>query len=227
MSNRPNTRPSSRTRAVTNAKNAGKRPSLVMWVVGAVIGLTIIAVVIAALTTKEDTAEGQVQPVGVTGTHLEVLPDGNDDPAVGTPAPALDGLTFSGEPVTLGGASDTPTLAVFVAHWCPHCQAEVPRIVEWQADGTVPEDIRLVAVATSTDPAQPNYPPQPWLEGEDWPGDVLADSEGNDAAAAYGVSGFPFFVAIDADGNVVARGSGELDQQGIEDLVAALESPPA
>ena len=38
MSNRPNTRPSSRTRAVTNAKNAGKRPSLVMWVVGAVIG---------------------------------------------------------------------------------------------------------------------------------------------------------------------------------------------
>lgn len=137
MSNRPNTRPSSRTRAVTNAKNAGKRPSLVMWVVGAVIGLTIIAVVIAALTTKEDTAEGQVQPVGVTGTHLEVLADGNDDPAVGTSAPVLDGLTFSGETVTLGGPSDTPTLAVFVAHWCPHCQAEVPRIVEWQADGTL------------------------------------------------------------------------------------------
>ena len=59
--------------------------------------------------------------------------------------------------------------------------------VEWSADGTIPEDIRLVAVATSTEAAQPNYPPQDWLEGEDWPGDVMADSEDDTAAAAYGV----------------------------------------
>ncbi|MCB1269730.1 MAG: TlpA family protein disulfide reductase, partial [Microthrixaceae bacterium] len=182
-----------------------------------ILGLGIVAVVVAALT-QSDPVEGQVQDVTVSGTALTALPEGGDDPAVGAAAPEIEGFTFTGEPVTIGGAGGQPTLIAFVAHWCPHCQAEVPRLVEWRADGTIPEDVRLVAVATSTEDNQPNYPPQDWLEGEDWPGDVMADSADDEAAAAYGVTSFPFFVALDADGNVVARGSGELDQQGIEEL---------
>ena len=46
-------------------------------------------------------------------------------------------------------AAGQPTLVVFLAHWCPHCQAEVPVIVKAIADWTIPE-IRAVAVATGT-----------------------------------------------------------------------------
>ena len=225
MSNRPNPRPSANARATQQARQGAKRSNLAIWVVGGVLVLTLVAIVVASQLTTSDPVEGQVQDVSVAGTPLsEYSPDG-DDPAVGEAAPELDGLTFTGEDITVGGAADQPSLVVFLAHWCPHCQAEVPRLVEWRADGTIPDDIRMVAVATSTDEAQPNYPPQEWLEDEAWPDDILVDSEDGAAATAYGLSSFPYVVAIDADGNVAARGAGELDQQGIEELVAALDEP--
>lgn len=223
MSNRPNPKAKAPARAVQQAQGKSRRPSLALWVLVGILGLGIVAVVVAALSQDDEATAGQEAPVTVEGTALTEFPEGGEDPAVGATAPTLDGSTFAGEPITIGGPSDQPTLVVFVAHWCPHCQAEVPRLVEWKADGTIPEDIRLVAVATSTEAAQPNYPPQDWLEGEDWPGDVMADSEDDTAAGAYGVSGFPFFVALNADGTVAQRGSGELDQAGIESLVASLE----
>ena len=232
MSNRPNTRQGAQSRAVAKARGTERTGLLALlalvpltvWVVGLII-VALIAVVVVASSSRDTAVAGQVQPVTVTGEHLPPLPDSGDDPAVGQTAPTLQGHTFTGEPVTIGGQSDQPTIVVFVAHWCPHCQSEVPRLVEWRADGTIPDDIGLAAVATSTQEVQPNYPPQAWLEREQWPGTVLADSEGGDAAEAYGVTAFPFFVALHADGTVAARGSGELDQQGIEDLVASLEQP--
>jgi thiol-disulfide isomerase/thioredoxin len=225
MSNRPNPRPTATSRAVSNARNTPRRSPLALWVLVGVLALAVVAVVIASQVTKSDPVEGQVQDVTVSGTPLESFADDGDDPAVGVEAPVLEGSTFAGEPITIGGPGDEPTIVVFVAHWCPHCQREVPRLVEWEADGTIPDDIRLVAVATATDETQPNYPPQEWLEGEGWPGEVMADSDDDAAATAYGLPSYPYFVALNADGTVAARGAGELDQQGIEDLVAALEAP--
>ncbi len=114
----------------------------------------------------------------------------------------------------------------FLAHWCPHCQAEVPRLVDVaDADGTV-DGVALAAVATASSPERPNYPPGPWLADEGWPGPVMVDSEVEaadrlpTAAAAYGESGFPFLVAVDADGTVVARASGEKDEDSLRDFFA-------
>ncbi len=234
MSNRPNPHQNAPSRAVAKARGSSDRTGLLallalipiyLWVVGVVLVAGVAVVVLASSGGGNSAVADQVQPVTVTGEHLPALPEGGDDPAVGQTAPTLEGHNFTGEPVTIGGESDQPSIVVFVAHWCPHCQSEVPRLVEWRADGTIPDDITLAAVATSTQEVQPNYPPQAWLEREQWPGTVLADSEGSDAAEAYGVTAFPFFVALNADGTVAARGSGELDQQGIDDLVASLEQP--
>lgn len=224
MSNRPNPKGNQKARAVSQARQTSRKPSLALWVLVGILGLAIVAVVVAALN-KNEPVEGQTQPVTIDGAALPQHDDSDEDAAVGETAPTLRGTSFTGDAVTVGGPSDEPSIVVFVAHWCPHCQAEVPRLVEWRADGTIPDDIRLVAVATATDENQPNYPPQAWLEGEDWPDDVMADSEGSDAAEAYGLDAYPYFVALNADGTVAARGSGELDQQGIEDLVASLEQP--
>ena len=225
MSNKANTRTTPNTRAVKNARTATKTSSLTIWVVAGGLVLAVVAVVVASLVTKADPVEGQVQNVAVEGAALPAHTDQGDDPAVGAEAPVLEGRTFAGESLTIGGAAGSPSIVVFVAHWCPHCQAEVPRLVDWRADGTVPDDIDLFAVATGTDEAQPNYPPQDWLEGEDWPGEVLVDNADGSAASAYGLSSYPFFVALNADGTVAARGAGELDQAGIEALVATLEAP--
>ena len=53
---------------------------------------------------------------------------------------------------------------------------------------------------------------------------MLADDESGSAASAYAPPGFPYFVAIDADGNVAARMSGELTSGQLAALFDAARS---
>ena len=195
-----------------------------MWQT-ALIGVAVIALalfVAVTLTGDGPPAMTETAPVDVAGGPLTPIPaDGSNDASVGAPAPTASGVNFEDEAVDLLN-EDGGTILVFLAHWCPHCQAEVPRIVE-HLGGSLPEDVELVGVPTSTDPTQGNYPPSAWLEAEDWPFDVLVDSEDNELAQAYGVQSFPAFVAVGPDGNVQLRGSGELSTAGLDALVEAAQ----
>jgi thiol-disulfide isomerase/thioredoxin len=155
-------------------------------------------------------AKGEYQPVTISGTALVEMPDSGTDAAVGKAAPALSGYSFDGSPISITPGKDGKLMIVFVAHWCPHCRKEVPLLVEWIKSGRAPKDARVVAVSTSVTNARPNFPPSNWLKDEHWPVDVMADSETFDAAAAYGLTGFPYFVLINTDGTVAKRLSGEI-----------------
>ena len=194
--------------------------------IGAAVAVVIVLGGVAVLSTSlggDDAVDGgsQTQPVEVEGVALPVFPEQGEDPAVGTVAPTLVGRDFGGDRVEVGpGGSDGVAQAIwFVAHWCPHCQAEVPVIVELARTGSIPEGMSVLTVSTSVDAAAPNYPPSAWLEREGWPYPVLADDERGTAAHAYGVAGFPFLVVLDADGTVLARTSGELGADGIVTLL--------
>jgi thiol-disulfide isomerase/thioredoxin len=198
------------------------------FLVGGIVLVCLLALVavIATSSSGDDAADQaeeagleQQQPVNVGGSFLPVLA-GGEDPAVGTTIPTIEGRTFAGDPVTIA-PDGTPKLIVFLAHWCPHCQAEVPRLVEQLGGRDVIDGVQVVGVATSTDETAPNFPPSAWLADEAWPAPTLADDVGNQAAQAMGLSGFPYFVAVDADGRVVARASGELQPEAVEALVAA------
>jgi thiol-disulfide isomerase/thioredoxin len=156
-------------------------------------------------------AAGEVQPVTSTGTALADLPDSGTDPAIGKPAPALAGSSFDGSAVTVTPGHDGPMLLLFVAHWCPHCQREVPRVVKWVAAGSAPKNLRIVAVSTGQKESNGNWPPSAWLTRENWTLPVLVDSAARDAAVAYGLSGYPYFVIVKADGTVGYRGAGEVE----------------
>jgi thiol-disulfide isomerase/thioredoxin len=113
-------------------------------------------------------------------------------------------------------------MVVFLAHWCPHCNREVPRLIEWQASGAIPADLQIIGVSTAVASDRPNYPPSQWVVDKAWPWPVIADSEAMDAADAYGVSGFPFFTLVGADGKVKVRGSGELEIDQLNQIVDAV-----
>lgn len=236
MSNRPNTR--TRTARVPRAEPppANGRP----WWLLAVLGFMVVVAVAVAMsaTGGEDedpvTLPGGTIPTGetvvaasdaaygeilATGTALPEAAPGSD-PAVGQPVPTIEGVGFDGETVTAPVAGE-PTIVMFLAHWCPHCQAEVPRVAEWLAAEGMPEGVELVAVATSNDPAADNFPAGEWLHREAWPVPTMLDDEAQPAAQAYGIGGFPYFVAVDAEGTVVARASGEIGVEGLEELIAA------
>jgi hypothetical protein len=55
---------------------------------------------------------------------------------------------------------------------------------------------------------------------------TLADSDDKQAADAFGLSAFPFFVAVDASGEVVARTSGELTTEQFADLLDRARGTP-
>lgn len=214
---------SGRDRAAPRA--GGGRRWLVPGVSLAVVALAgLVAFGASALGrgAGQDAASPQRAPVTVTGAPLAPMSDAAADPAVGQAAPVLQGTDLQGAAMTVPGPG-RPKLVLFLAHWCPHCQKEVPMLSEWLVGGNTPAAVDLYAVATSTDSSRPNYPPAAWLEREGWPVATMADSGENTAGNAYGVTGYPTFVAVDAGGTVVARRSGELslaDVQGLIDLAA-------
>lgn len=166
-------------------------------------------------------SKGEVWPITVTGTPLVEFPrDGSTDPAVGQVAPTLTGYTFDGSPVSYD-VSKGPVMLVFLAHWCPHCNREIPELLKWKASGAVPPDLQVIGVTTAVDPTRPNYPPSSWIVNMDWTWPVLADSETQDAAVAMGLSSYPYVVIIGTDGKVLTRWAGELGQAGIQQAVDA------
>jgi thiol-disulfide isomerase/thioredoxin len=220
--------PATRPRGTANRPGHGRARRVPLIPVA--LGLIVLAALAAVVLTRPGATTGaggsnlaQTRLVRVTGTPLPRLDDGasgSRDPAVGKVAPELYGTSFDGHPVTV--THGTPTAVVFLAHWCPHCQREVPVLVRWLAAGKLPAGVKLVAVATATDPQLPNYPPSAWLQRQHWPAPVLADDDHGSAATAFGLPAFPYFVLLDGNGHVVARTSGELTPHALDQLFAKL-----
>ncbi|MFK7916945.1 MAG: TlpA family protein disulfide reductase [Ilumatobacter sp.] len=160
-------------------------------------------------------------PVVVTGAALDPFDATIADSSVGQAAPVIEGESFDGTPITLGGPTENATLVVFLAHWCPHCREEVPVLVELEASGRLPADLDVVGVSTAVAADRDNYPPSQWLEDGDWPWPALADDEVLGAINAMGGTSFPFAVVLDTDGNVLARKGG---QSSADDTIEFLEA---
>lgn len=199
-------------------------------VIGAVAAVAIIvAAIVAVLATGGDddtttATDGAVAlAAGVPGAgasigeQLDVEPTGEPlppyapvevDPAVGLPAPVIVGQAFDGTELTLGAASDGPTMIVFLAHWCPHCNDEVPVLNELRDAGSFPAELNVVGVATGSRPDAPNWPPSEWAVEKDWTWPMLVDDELGTAMGYFGGTSYPFAVIVGADGTVLARKAG-------------------
>jgi thiol-disulfide isomerase/thioredoxin len=207
----------------TPKKSAGS--GRLTWYIGAGIAVLIgIAAIVAIGSSGDDSSADGLQQFGdvtVNGDELAPYAEGADDPAIGMVAPEVIGEGFTGNAVTT--KTDSPHMIVFLAHWCPHCQAEVPLLVQWERDGLVPAGLEVTAIATATNPTNPNFPPSEWLTREEFPAlwPVMVDDGANTAGNAFGATGYPFFVLLDAEGKVVFRGSGEIP---MEELTSTIKT---
>lgn len=156
----------------------------------------------------------------IEGATLPGFQGSDGDAAVGQAAPVVAGASFDGSTVTLGGVG-RPQIIIFVAHWCPHCQREVPLIQAWLDANGAPDGVDLRSVATGNDPSLPNYPPETWLANEQWSVPVVVDPT-NSIAAAYGLTSYPYFVFLDSKGRVAFRASGEIPIDTLQQLVDLL-----
>lgn len=219
------------------AAQGSSRP-LGPWILGAVAAIAVVVVAAvgigAGLGGDGDSggtdvtlpggggAAGEVQPMTAEGRSFPEW-RGIDDPAIlGAEAPTLTGFNFNGSAVTIDpGADGAPTMLVFLAHWCPVCNEEVPKLVEWFDSGRVPSDLDIIGIATATDSSRSNYPPSEWLLQSGWPWRAVPDSADSVAARAYGVTGFPSIVLLDATGKVAYAASGLQEWSDIDNAVRA------
>lgn len=235
-----------RQRAEARRKAAAKAASQkeggnsnALWIgLIAVVAIALAALIVVVAGGDDETASTSTdsstqvtsafptsQPATITG---DVLPSydsaAETDAGVGLTAPTVKGLTFGGDEITLDSA-DGAYMVVFLAHWCPHCNAEVPRLIDWKKSGAVPADLRVIGVATAVAEDAPNFPPAEWFNNKGWPWPVLVDQSAGagvagEVAKAYGASGWPYFVIVGADGKVKVRVSGEVEVSELESIVA-------
>ena len=187
-------------------------------IAGAVVLVLGLAIAIGVTLSSEPVAAGLPEgEISVVGDFLPQYAGENDDNvALGLAAPTFSAPDQNSEIFQLEKNGNSKAL-LFLAHWCPHCQREVPVVQRFIDSNGVPPGIDVIAVATSIDRGRDNYPPQEWLEREGWSETQIYDLN-REIGEAYGLNAFPYWVFLDKDLNVLARRTGNLP----EDMVGAL-----
>ena len=211
-----------------------KRGNLTPIIVGSVVAIIIIFFI--AVFALQPSAEKNFfgGEINVEGDSLPGLSlDFNRDcvlfenfnycqqlePAANFDAPIISGTDINGNQISTD--SNDPRIILFLAHWCPHCQRELPQVQDIIDTIGVPEGIEIIAIATSIDRGRDNYPPQEWLFREGWSETQIYDTD-RDIASAYGLTSFPYWVFLDKDLNVIARRAGNLPEGYIGPLLIEL-----
>ena len=111
----------------------------------------------------------------------------------------------------------------FIAHWCPHCQAEVPFIQAWVNAGGVPggRRPRIGRDRHRPDPPELSAGCLAPARGLDRPGHRRPDEQRRRGIRS---PGYPYWVFIGPDGKVVARAVGEISMPDLESEIGRLTS---
>ncbi len=219
--NTPKKRPNPRAEA---RRAAEKRRRLLLIVGGVAVVLLAVGIAVASVgeSSSRITVADVAGDVEVTGEPLPLFEgDPTNDPAIGMVAPIVEGESFAGDGREVGGASG-PQLITFMASWCPACDREMPDLTAWLDDGRLPDEVDLVAVSTFLDEGRPNWPPDEWFDGFGYTGPVMVDDASSSISEAFGLSGTPFWVAVDADGEVVWRTSGLIPMEQLDEVAAQI-----
>lgn len=162
----------------------------------------LIAVVLGVLSA------GTGDSLEVVSTPVESASAGDDGAAASAdesnPIPEFTAELRDGG--TLDSADVTgPAMIQVFASWCPSCQAHAPLVVQVQEefDGL---ETYYINVADDAEPAAE------FIAKYDWATSPVLIDDDRSIASAFGVTGQPHTIFIDADGNVadVLEGGGEL-----------------
>jgi cytochrome c biogenesis protein CcmG, thiol:disulfide interchange protein DsbE len=196
------------------------------WIlIGGALGVVAVAALIAIVLTLGSSGgppEPAADPLVITGQPLPELPVEGPDPAVGMTLPTLGGIGLDGEPMEIGPAGGAQ-MVVVLAHWCPHCQRELPMLVDMIDSGDVPAGLSVAGLSTAIDELRGNFPPSGWFEREGWQQPTLIDDTNSAGLQALGLPSFPGFVFVDAQGRVTQRMRGEVDRATLIQAMDAAE----
>jgi cytochrome c biogenesis protein CcmG, thiol:disulfide interchange protein DsbE len=205
------------------ARRTSRRvPTVAIVAFAAIVVAALVALTLNGGDREPETAQVTGSPT-VSGQPLPDFPQGGADPALDLPAPRVEGADFNGNATSITD-DGRPKIVLFLAHWCPHCQREVATLQPALTGQLLPQGVTLYSVATAIDPERPNYPPNEWLQDAGWSSPIIVDDPQSSIAEAYGLTAFPYWVFIAANGTVVDRYVGELTPDELASAAARLTS---
>lgn len=135
------------------------------------------------------------------------------DVAPGGQLPAFTAVAADYSLLTRDDLADQPTVLVFFASWCPHCQAEAPRLV---AASAAHPGVRVVMLSVAD-----RETPQMAFDFQARFGLPFPTYwDGGRAAHAVGVRAYPTIVVADRTGVVQAVTEGEIPADQVDSLFA-------
>jgi thiol-disulfide isomerase/thioredoxin len=148
----------------------------------------------------------QLQVTLVPKPYPVRLPELPGPPKVGSAAPSVPLNQYRGT-VPTALADGKPHLLFFWATWCAPCKASIPELLAFEGA----RDTQVIAI--TDEPSEQLDAFFKHYEGP-FPATVATD-ELRRAFQAYGVSGTPSFVLVDAAGNVAAQATGYTPEKGL------------
>lgn len=181
---------------------------------------------LAAASLMAPVASGSsaaVAPSTPTG-YLPPFEQGQPDAALGMVLGDVAGVEYYTETeMTIDPADGTARAWLVWAHWCPHCQRELPPLSDWYTENAdAYPNVELLSITSSIDPARGN-PLEPYLDELQLPFPTIVDPD-LALAEQFGLSAYPFWVFTAGDGTTLLRIAGFLEIEQVEEIFGQLEA---
>ena len=139
---------------------------------------------------------------------------GSGEDASPVAAPDFTVYDADGNEVTLSSLLGKPAVLNFWASTCPPCRGEMPHFQA--AYEELGEDVTFIMIdGVGSMNGETQEAGETYIQEEGYTFPVYFDTEQN-AVYTYGISAFPTTYFIDADGNLVARGMGQLSEEALQ-----------
>lgn len=137
---------------------------------------------------------------------------------IGDTIPAFTAPMLGGGTMRWDDYLGTPTVLSIWAPWCPHCQAELPRLA---AGVDAQPDVQMVSVVSAIG-QQPGPTPEEYMASQSLTFPVGIDDANSTILQGMGVQSFPTTYYVDPNGTVVNVTVGEVPDDQLSQILGDL-----
>ena len=182
--------------------------------------IPLILISLVSISCSEEIETNFSSVFSISGEKISIVdPLTKVDNSRGMNSPVVE-FKIPEENIYVTYPENTPTIFLFVAHWCPFCQEELPEVVNWIEDKDIlNKGVNIVLIVTNIDSNKANYPPDAWLYNERWKYPVIYDDEEATLAEYFGVSYFPSWVFTETSGEIAFTHAGKIGVEALTKLI--------